>query len=155
MLREALHKAGYAVWEASNGADALAQWGARINEIDLVVTDIVMPKMNGLRLAEELRSRRPEMKVVFMSGHSLELINSQGAPGSRTGLVTEAFRPAGAGAQGTRNTGPGSQSGSLPKPPAAPRPLEGPAYLVLVRASSRMRFPRDGLKTPQEQKRVR
>ena len=93
MLREALHKAGYAVWEAANGAEAIAQWGARINEVDLVVTDIVMPKMNGLRLAEELRSRRPETKVVFMSGHSLELINSQGVPDPAPDLLQKPFLP--------------------------------------------------------------
>ena len=93
MLREALHKAGYTVWEAANGAEAIAQWGARINEIDLVVTDIVMPKMNGLRLAEELRSRRPGMKVVFMSGHSLEFINSQGVPDPAPDLLQKPFVP--------------------------------------------------------------
>jgi PAS domain S-box-containing protein len=93
MLREALTKAGYTVWEAANGAEAIAQWAARINEIDLVVTDIVMPKMNGLRLAEELRSRRAGTKVVFMSGHSLELINSQGAPDPAPDLLQKPFVP--------------------------------------------------------------
>jgi PAS domain S-box-containing protein len=93
MLREALQKAGYQVWEAANGAEAMGQWGARIGEIDLVVTDIVMPVMNGLRLAEELRSRRPEIKVVFMSGHSMELINNQSLPDPAPDLLQKPFGP--------------------------------------------------------------
>jgi signal transduction histidine kinase/FixJ family two-component response regulator len=93
MLREALQKAGYKVWEAANGAEAMGQWGARIGEIDLVVSDIVMPVMNGLRLAEELRSRRPEIKVVFMSGHSMELINNQSLPDPAPDLLQKPFGP--------------------------------------------------------------
>jgi PAS domain S-box-containing protein len=93
MLREVLGRAGYKVWEASNGAEAMGRWGARIGEIDLVVSDIVMPVMNGLRLAEELRSRRPEIKVVFMSGHSQDLINNQGAPHPAPDLLQKPFVP--------------------------------------------------------------
>ena len=59
MLREVLSKAGYRVWDSESGAKALEQWGAKIEQIDLLVTDIVMPVMNGLKLAEELRNRRP------------------------------------------------------------------------------------------------
>jgi PAS domain S-box-containing protein len=93
MLREALQKAGYKVWEAANGAEALGQWGASIREIDLVVSDIVMPVMNGLTLAEELRSRRPEIKVVFMSGHSMELITNQSLPDPAPDLLQKPFLP--------------------------------------------------------------
>jgi PAS domain S-box-containing protein len=77
MLRGALSAAGYRVWEAGNGAEAIRQCGADLGSIDLLVTDIVMPVMNGLRLAEELRDRRPSLKVVFMSGHSEEVISGQ------------------------------------------------------------------------------
>jgi PAS domain S-box-containing protein len=93
MLREALRKAGYRVWEAENGAEAIARWGAKIDEVDLVVTDIVMPVMNGLRLAEELRARRQEIKVVFMSGHSLELIHHQSVPDPAPDLLHKPFLP--------------------------------------------------------------
>lgn len=93
MLREALSEAGYRVWEAANGADALAKWGARINEVDLVISDIVMPVMNGLKLAEEIRSLRPRMKVLFMSGHSEDLINRQSGPDLGTDLLQKPFVP--------------------------------------------------------------
>jgi len=93
MLREVLARAGYKVWEAANGAEAMVRWGGRIGEIDLVVSDIVMPVMNGLRLAEELRSRRPEIKVVFMSGHSQDLISNQGVPHPAPDLLQKPFVP--------------------------------------------------------------
>jgi PAS domain S-box-containing protein len=93
MLRDALAHAGYRVWEASNGSDALNHWGPSILDVDLVVTDIVMPVMNGLRLAEELASRRPALKVVFMSGHSEELINSQSGDNPAPDVLQKPFVP--------------------------------------------------------------
>lgn len=77
MLREALSQAGYRVCEAANGAEAIDRWGGQLDKIDLVVTDIVMPALNGLRLREEIQKRRPDIVVVCMSGHSEELINTQ------------------------------------------------------------------------------
>ena len=83
ILREALIKSGYRVWEAGNGAEALKLWGADISRVDLVVTDVVMPVMNGLRLIDELRRLRPDIKSLCMSGHSDDLLaqqTSQNAP---------------------------------------------------------------------------
>jgi PAS domain S-box-containing protein len=93
MLREALSAAGYRVWEAGNGAEAIGQWGASLESIDLVVTDIVMPIMNGLRLAEELRNRRSGIKVIFMSGHSDEMIYGQRGPNPSSDLLQKPFVP--------------------------------------------------------------
>jgi len=56
-------------------------------------TDIVMPVMNGLRLAEELLRRRPSLKVVFMSGHSEDLINSQSGKSPAPELLQKPFVP--------------------------------------------------------------
>ena len=93
MLREVLCNAGYRVWEAANGAEALTQWASEVQRIDLVVTDIVMPVMNGLRLAEELRSRRPALKVIFMSGHAEEVINHQTGPNPPPEVLQKPFAP--------------------------------------------------------------
>jgi two-component system, cell cycle sensor histidine kinase and response regulator CckA len=93
MLREALIRAGYKVWEAANGAEALAQTSAESDRVDLLVTDILMPVMNGLRLAEELRNRHPRLKVVFMSGHSEEVISHQSGPDPAPDLLQKPFLP--------------------------------------------------------------
>jgi PAS domain S-box-containing protein len=93
MLREALTKSGYRIWEAVNGFDAIRTWGAQVNQINLLVTDIVMPVMNGLKLAEELRDRRPALKVIFMSGHAEELISRQSDSDQAPDVLTKPFTP--------------------------------------------------------------
>lgn len=93
MLREALSKSGYRVLEAENGLDAIDKWGAELEYIDLLVTDIVMPVMNGLKLAEELRNRRPAVRVIFMSGHAEEMISKQSGMDPATDLLAKPFLP--------------------------------------------------------------
>jgi CheY-like chemotaxis protein len=93
MLREALIRAGYRVWEAGNGTEALEKWARAIDEIDLVVTDIVMPVMNGLKLTEELRSRRPGIRVLCVSGHSEDILNRQKELDPPPDLLRKPFLP--------------------------------------------------------------
>jgi CheY-like chemotaxis protein len=93
MLREALSTAGYRIWEAGDGAEAIGQWVADLGSVDLLITDIVMPVMNGLRLAEELRSRRPGLKVIFMSGHSEDVIHGQSGPHPAPEILQKPFIP--------------------------------------------------------------
>ena len=93
MLREALTHAGYRVWEAGNGVEAIEQWADRIDEVDLLVSDIVMPAMNGLKLAEELTRRSQRLRVVFMSGHADDVINQQGMTGTSPDLLSKPFAP--------------------------------------------------------------
>ena len=93
MMFEALTRTGYRVWEATNGADAIRKFGAQIGEVDLLVTDVMMPVMNGLRLAEELRSRRPSLNVVFMSGHAEDVISGQGRVSPAADLLQKPFLP--------------------------------------------------------------
>ena len=74
MARDVLSSAGYRVCEAGNGAEALEHWRAELDRFDLLVTDVVMPRMNGVKLAEELQKRRPDLKVLFMSGHAEDML---------------------------------------------------------------------------------
>jgi two-component system, cell cycle sensor histidine kinase and response regulator CckA len=67
LLRNMLTAAGYGVWEAANGRQAAIHIAG--NEgVDLVLTDLVMPEQEGLELIRELRSFRPTLKVIAMSG---------------------------------------------------------------------------------------
>jgi CheY-like chemotaxis protein len=71
IVTEILHSQGYRVLQAADGVDALAVWTEKQNEIDLVVTDIVMP--NGLRgniLADRLLAEKKDLKIIFSSGYS-------------------------------------------------------------------------------------
>jgi CheY-like chemotaxis protein len=74
-----LNLMGYTVLTATSGAEALALAAAHEGSIDLLLTDVVMPNMGGARLAEELRRRRPETKVVFVSGYTENTISDHGA----------------------------------------------------------------------------
>jgi PAS domain S-box-containing protein len=70
LLREALEGAGYRVLDASDGEEALRVAGRHPGAIDLLVTDVVMPRLGGRALANRLLSERPGMRVIFMSGYS-------------------------------------------------------------------------------------
>jgi signal transduction histidine kinase/CheY-like chemotaxis protein len=61
---------GYTVIQARNGEEALSLLNDLGESIDLILTDVVMPDMGGLALAEKLRLRHPELKLVYMSGYS-------------------------------------------------------------------------------------
>ena len=70
LTRSLLEESGYTVLEACHGGDALAVASGYVGPIHLLLTDVVMPGMNGRVLAERLQLIRPEMKVVFMSGYT-------------------------------------------------------------------------------------
>ena len=68
-----LERAGYTVIEAADGRDALETFDARSADIDLVITDVVMPNVSGPALTSAIRARRPDVKVLFVSGYADEL----------------------------------------------------------------------------------
>ncbi len=61
---------GYTVLEASNGLEAIDVLEKSQGRVDLVVSDVVMPEMDGPSLLRELRSRNPKLKVIFVSGYA-------------------------------------------------------------------------------------
>jgi two-component system cell cycle sensor histidine kinase/response regulator CckA len=61
---------GYTVLEAGNGVEAIDLLEKFDGQIDLVVSDVVMPEMDGPTLARELRSRNPDLKIIFVSGYA-------------------------------------------------------------------------------------
>ena len=78
MARDILEECGYRILEASSGRDALNLWTQRADEIDLVLTDMVMPDgVSGVDLAEELLAGRPGLKIVFTSGYTANEVNQE------------------------------------------------------------------------------
>ncbi len=65
-----LQEAGYRTLEASHGAEALAICRSHVGPIHLLLTDVVMPGMQGHELAERIRGERPEIRVIYMSGYT-------------------------------------------------------------------------------------
>ena len=83
LVRRVLLRHGYRVLEARHGKDALTEAERHPERIDLLLTDVVMPEMSGVTLAAELRERRPDIRVLFMSGYTPEEIRrrTDGDPG--------------------------------------------------------------------------
>jgi CheY-like chemotaxis protein len=69
---------GYRVMRASSPKEALQIADAHVGTIDLLLTDVIMPDMNGRDLAEALRSRYPDVRAVFMSGYTSDVIAKHG-----------------------------------------------------------------------------
>jgi two-component system cell cycle sensor histidine kinase/response regulator CckA len=65
-----LRSRGYTVIEAANGVEALEELEANDGGVDLVVSDVVMPEMDGPTLLKSMRSRNPDIKVIFVSGYA-------------------------------------------------------------------------------------
>jgi PAS domain S-box-containing protein len=76
--RESLRKFGYKVIEARNGAEGLDQAMACQGDIDLLITDVIMPRMNGGQLASRIRQLRPDLRVLYQSAHTGEVLLQQG-----------------------------------------------------------------------------
>jgi PAS domain S-box-containing protein len=75
VTRDFLVSAGYRVLLAAEAAEALQMAAAYSGQIHVLLTDVVMPHMNGRELSEELLKSRPDVKVLFMSGHTAGVIS--------------------------------------------------------------------------------
>jgi PAS domain S-box-containing protein len=91
LTQRILVAAGYHVVAAASGAEALQITAEHAARIDLLVTDVVMPGMNGRELWERLQKLRPELKVLYMSGYSDDVLEDRGALAPDTQLVGKPF----------------------------------------------------------------
>jgi nitrogen-specific signal transduction histidine kinase/ActR/RegA family two-component response regulator len=82
---------GYRVLTASDGDQALSLAERHLRDIDVLLTDVVMPKMSGPELAEAMRSRIPGMPVLFMSGHTDDAVLRHGLLRAEVALVQKPF----------------------------------------------------------------
>ena len=98
MLREfvgqALSAVGYRVLTAVNGREALKVWSEHRDEIDLLLTDVVMPdSMSGRQLAHTLIVDKPDLKVIFTSGYSAELLGEDFEQEKEYGFLAKPYLP--------------------------------------------------------------
>jgi len=91
--REVLQSFGYTVLEARDGEDALRLDEERGQPLQLVLTDVVMPKLGGRELAERLARRHPEMRVLYMSGYTDDALGDQGVLAASALLLPKPFTP--------------------------------------------------------------
>ena len=86
-----LQRRGYQVVESRNGRQALTLLTDSDQAVDLVISDIVMPEMSGLELRDRLRTTRPAVPVLLMSGYSQEAITRLGNHESLGPLIEKPF----------------------------------------------------------------
>jgi CheY-like chemotaxis protein len=89
ITRILLESWGYSVIEAHNATEAICAFEQAGGRINLLLTDVIMPGMNGPELAEELRKREPALRVVLMSGYSGRELTNCGAA-----FLPKPFNPA-------------------------------------------------------------
>ena len=94
LVRDILEQNGYAVLEASHGAQALETSERHPGPIHLFLTDVVMPEMSGRELVQRLAILRPASKVLFMSGYTANAVVHRGALESETEFLQKPFTAA-------------------------------------------------------------
>jgi two-component system, cell cycle sensor histidine kinase and response regulator CckA len=82
---------GYTVFEASNGVEALEVLESRHGEVDLVVSDVVMPEMDGPTLLREMRKTNPELKIIFVSGYAEDAFEKNLPEGQQFAFLAKPF----------------------------------------------------------------
>ena len=82
---------GYQVFVAEDGKSACALFEARQGQIDLLLTDVIMPAMSGQVLATHLREQQPDLKVVYMSGYTHDFIGQHGILEDEVTLLRKPF----------------------------------------------------------------
>jgi CheY-like chemotaxis protein len=87
-----LREAGYGVKEAADGLDALSLIRSGVVDLGAVVSDIVMPRMNGVELLQSLALERPRLPVILMSGHDMNQLARLGIL-SPCGVLAKPFPP--------------------------------------------------------------
>ncbi len=78
LARSVLEEFGYTVIEAVDGADAVDRFRDHNERIQLVILDVIMPKMNGKLAHDRIKTIRPDTKVLFMSGYAGDILNNRG-----------------------------------------------------------------------------
>jgi two-component system, cell cycle sensor histidine kinase and response regulator CckA len=93
MTRRVLDRGGYHVLTAASGPDAIAIAGQQ-GRIDVLLTDVIMPKMMGKEVADRVRALRPGLRVLFMSGYTQGTLSAQGILEPGLNLIEKPFSAA-------------------------------------------------------------
>jgi two-component system, cell cycle sensor histidine kinase and response regulator CckA len=91
MSRVMLERLGYRVWAVASPNEAIALANEHADAIDLLMTDVVMPEMNGRELVERITSQHPHMKYLFMSGYTANVIAQHGVLNSDIPFLQKPF----------------------------------------------------------------
>lgn len=93
LLQKVLEADGYRVFAAVDGEEALQCFDRHRGEIDMLITDVVMPSMNGQDLASRLRRQKPDLPILYMSGYTSDAIAEFSPETFQAGFLQKPFAP--------------------------------------------------------------
>jgi CheY-like chemotaxis protein len=93
LIQTVLRQRGYHIISACDGAEAVELAREPETKIDLVITDVVMPRLSGIELAKQLRTTRPGLKMIFMSGYAQEGSFAKTPMGEDAEILEKPFSP--------------------------------------------------------------
>ncbi len=94
LVKQALESEGYLVLEARNGAAALRLFRKDGKDVDLILTDVIMPVMNGPELVTRILENRPDLPALFMSGYADDFLDRYGFALDEMSLLRKPFSTA-------------------------------------------------------------
>ena len=94
LMHRFLEREGYQLLAARNAEEAEEIASAYQGDIHMMVTDVVLPGMTGLELADRLKPRFPEMQVLFVSGYRHDALDPKGLSGREAPILAKPFPPA-------------------------------------------------------------
>ena len=93
MTKRVLSELGYTVLTASDGIEALEVLGRHAGDVQLLITDVVMPKMSGRELAARMTALRPDIRVLYSSGYAADAIGDDGVIGDGINFLAKPYEP--------------------------------------------------------------
>jgi two-component system cell cycle sensor histidine kinase/response regulator CckA len=93
MARAVLEGFGYTVISAADGEEALKLFNENREAISLAILDIIMPKRDGMRMFEEMRTQNPSLRRLFISGYADDVLKSKGVDGGNSDFLRKPFSP--------------------------------------------------------------
>src|SRR5262249_38949211 len=91
LVRETLERLGYTVLEATDGYDALRIIEEEKTTIHLLLTDVIMPLMNGRELAQRLAAMRPDIRVLYIAGYTDDMLAFHGIAQPEIDFIQKPF----------------------------------------------------------------
>jgi DNA-binding response OmpR family regulator len=93
LTKNLLEEFGYSIIEAKDGEDAILKFMKNKRRVDLVILDVVMPKKNGKEAYEEIKKHVPDVKALFTSGYTADVIHKKGVLDEELDFISKPVSP--------------------------------------------------------------
>jgi len=92
-IKDLLEEFGYNVMDAADGDEAIALFRENMGFLHLVISDVIMPRQSGKEVYDELKKERPDVKMLFVSGYSADILTKKGIKGEKINFISKPINP--------------------------------------------------------------